>query len=73
MTGTEGAFLKILNRSQFAREKVEQLKLGVTAFTETEETAEKIRKSVADLQLNVIADHTDRDVWFIPQEETKTK
>jgi len=73
MTGTEGAFLMILNRSQIAREKVEQLKLGVTAFTETEEIAEKIRKSVAELQLNVIEDHTDRGVWFIPQDETKTQ
>ncbi len=63
----------ILNRSQIAREKVEQLKLGVTAFTETEEIAEKIRKSVAELQLNVIEDHTDRGVLFIPQDETKTK
>ncbi|KNH36668.1 hypothetical protein ACV3PA_06755 [Exiguobacterium acetylicum] len=63
----------ILNRSQIAREKVEQLKLGVTAFTETEEIAEKIRKSVAELQLNVIEDHTDRGVWFIPQDKTKTQ
>jgi hypothetical protein len=64
----------ILHRSQNAREKVEQHKfLGVTAFTETEEIAKKIRKSVAELQLNVIEDHTDRGVWFIPQEETKTK
>jgi hypothetical protein len=68
----EGEFAMILNRSQIAREKVEQLKLGVTAFTETEEIAEKIRKSVKELELNVIEDHTERGTWFIPQEEAST-
>ncbi|WP_114570293.1 hypothetical protein [Exiguobacterium flavidum] len=63
----------ILNRSQIAREKVEQLKLGVTAFTETEEIAEKIRKAVEELHLDVIEDHTERGIWFIPRDSEQSK
>lgn len=57
----------IINRKQLAKEKLEQLKKGYSAFADTNEVAELIEKELANLNLHVVIDKTPVGAWFIPE------
>lgn len=57
----------IINRKQIAKEKLEQLKKGYSAFADTTEVAELIEKELASLDLQVVIDKTSVGSWFIPE------
>ncbi len=55
----------VINRKEMALKKVEKIKAGYTAFAETKEVAEFIRKQLAKEGINVHEDVTDLGSWFI--------
>ncbi len=57
----------IINRKELAREKVKELQNGFSAFAETKEVAELIKRELAKLNLKVHEDVTDVGSWFIPE------
>lgn len=58
----------IINRGQIARDKLEKLQSGQTVFADSPEIIDRLRKYIAEYQLDVVEDVTDRGTWFIPQE-----
>lgn len=64
----------LINRRAIAREKLEQLKNGQSAYAETSEVSTYIEKQINELELNVAVDKTPRGNWFYPlpnnEEET---
>ncbi|MCF6408759.1 hypothetical protein [Pseudalkalibacillus salsuginis] len=56
----------IINRKEMARAKVEKLKNGYSAFAETKEVAELIKKQAAELNIEFVEDVTEIGSWFIP-------
>jgi hypothetical protein len=57
----------IINRKEIAREKVKEIQSGFSAFAETKEVAELIKKELLKLNLKVHEDVTDVGSWFIPE------
>ncbi|MDR7073773.1 hypothetical protein [Fictibacillus barbaricus] len=57
----------IINRKELAREKVKEIQNGFSAFAETKEVAELIKKELLKLDLKVHEDVTDVGSWFIPE------
>jgi hypothetical protein len=57
----------IINRKRLAREKLEKLKKGYSAYAETEEVAKLIEKELANLNIRVHIDRTPIGCWFIPE------
>jgi hypothetical protein len=58
--------LYILNPKKLAQEKVEIIKKGFSAYVESPEIANLIKKEIKILKLNVLEDATDIGFWFIP-------
>ncbi|MCT4787227.1 hypothetical protein ACFQO8_04495 [Exiguobacterium aestuarii] len=58
----------IINRGQIARDKLEKLQNGQTVFADSPEIIDRLRKYIAEYQLDVVEDVTDRGTWFIPKE-----
>lgn len=56
----------IINQRQMARAKVERLRSGFSAFSETAIVTELIEKYIKDENLNVVIDKTPIGCWFIP-------
>jgi hypothetical protein len=56
----------LLNRRALAKNKLEQLRNGQTAYAETFEVSDYLEKQIADLEMNVVIDRTDRGNWFYP-------
>lgn len=61
----------ILNRKELARIKLENLKKGYCAFTDSEEIATLMKRHLTTLDVPVHIDHTTLGYWFIP-EKTET-
>ncbi|MGC4376107.1 hypothetical protein WD019_04090 [Fictibacillus sp. Mic-4] len=59
----------IINRKEIARAKVKELQNGFSAFADTKEEAQLIKKEIEKLQIPVHEDVTDLGSWFIPQEK----
>ncbi|MFC0187889.1 hypothetical protein ACFFJY_06280 [Fictibacillus aquaticus] len=57
----------IINRKELARAKVKELQNGFSAFAETKEVVDLIKKEIEKLKLDVHEDVTDVGSWFIPQ------
>lgn len=57
----------IINRKALARDKVEKLKNGYSAFTDSQEVAELVEKEIAELNMAVHIDRTSLGCWFIPE------
>jgi hypothetical protein len=57
----------IISRKQLAKEKVEKLKNGFSAYAETEEVAELIQKELDAVAFPVYVDQTSIGYWFIPE------
>lgn len=56
----------IISRKQMARAKVEKLRNGYSAFAETKEVAELIKKELTERNIDVHEDVTELGSWFIP-------
>ncbi|WP_214760859.1 MULTISPECIES: hypothetical protein [Exiguobacterium] len=61
----------IINRGKIARDKLENLQNGQTVFADSPEIIDRLRRYIAEYQLDVVEDVTDRGTWFIPQEQDK--
>jgi hypothetical protein len=59
----------IINRKELAREKVREIQNGFSAFAETKEVADLIKKELSRLNLEVHEDVTDVGSWFIPEKK----
>ncbi|QOY33906.1 hypothetical protein AWH56_014230 [Anaerobacillus isosaccharinicus] len=59
----------IISRKKLARLKVEQIKSGYSAFTESKEVAVYMKKELEKLGIPVYEDATDIGFWFIPQKK----
>lgn len=56
----------LINRRAIAKEKLEQLKNGKTAYAETIEVSDYLEKQISELQMDVVIDRTERGNWFSP-------
>lgn len=56
----------IISRRDMARAKVEKIKQGFSAFSETMEVTELIERYIKEEDLDVHIDKTDLGCWFIP-------
>lgn len=56
----------VLNRKQMALKKVEKVKNGLSAFAESKEVIEIIRKELEKDGIDVHEDTTEIGSWFIP-------
>ncbi|MCF6094625.1 hypothetical protein L1765_11700 [Microaerobacter geothermalis] len=61
----------VINQKAIARAKVEKLKNGFSAFTETAAVTELVEKEVNKLGLRVHVDKTSKGCWFIPIKENE--
>jgi hypothetical protein len=61
--------LYILNPKKLAQEKVEHIKKGFSAYVESPELADLIKKEIQTLNLDVFEDATDIGFWFIPNRD----
>lgn len=59
----------IISRKKLARLKIEQIKAGYSAFTESKEVALYMKKELEKLGISVYEDVTDMGFWFIPQKK----
>ncbi|MEK4565895.1 hypothetical protein ACI2JA_12075 [Alkalihalobacillus sp. NPDC078783] len=65
MTGKD----MVINRKDMARKKLAKLKAGQSAFAETNEVADLLRKLAKEDGVAFQEDHTDLGAWFIPETE----
>ncbi|WP_078430137.1 hypothetical protein [Alkalihalobacterium alkalinitrilicum] len=56
----------VINRKEMALKKVEKLKAGYSAFAESKEVSEMIKKQLAKEGIEVYEDVTEMGSWFIP-------
>nr|WP_270897212.1 hypothetical protein [Aliibacillus thermotolerans] len=56
----------IMNRKELAFEKVEKIKTGYSAFAESDEVIQLIRKELDKQNIEVYEDKTELGSWFIP-------
>lgn len=59
----------IINHKQMAREKVERIRNGVSAFAESADLVNLIKKELEVQNLQVYEDVTEFGSWFIPVRE----
>lgn len=58
--------MKILSRKLLVQEKVDRIKNGYSAYAETAELANLVKKEIRALNLDVHEDVTEMGSWFIP-------
>ncbi|MFC0270286.1 hypothetical protein ACFFIX_02270 [Metabacillus herbersteinensis] len=56
----------ILNRRRVTQEKMDRIQSGYSAYVESAELADLIKKEIQLLKLDVHEDITDFGFWFIP-------
>ncbi|EIT85449.1 hypothetical protein A374_09438 [Fictibacillus macauensis ZFHKF-1] len=57
----------IINRKEIAQAQVKKIQEGFSAFAETREVAELIKKELLRLNIPVHEDVTEVGSWFIPE------
>ncbi|WP_096436093.1 hypothetical protein [Alteribacter populi] len=60
--------MKIMSRSKLAKEKVKKIQAGFSAFAESKEVSDLIKKEIDTIGLDVIVDQTTLGSWFIPKQ-----
>lgn len=65
----EGWIMYILSSKKVVQEKIEHIKNGFSAYVESAELANIIKKELQILQLDVYEDATHLGFWFIPNKE----
>lgn len=63
----------VLDRKAMAQKKVDKIKAGLSAFAETKEVSELIRKQLAKEGIAVHEDVTEVGSWFIPGDKGAAK
>ncbi|WP_027414795.1 hypothetical protein [Aneurinibacillus terranovensis] len=61
----------IINRREIARNKVEKLKTGFSAFSESLEVTDLMKKYIKEQNLHVYVDETPLGSWFIPEKQER--
>lgn len=61
----------IINRRQMAKSKINKIKNGYSAFAETQEIIEFIKKELERENIPVHIDQTEQGCWFIPIKNEK--
>ncbi|WP_226667049.1 hypothetical protein [Metabacillus litoralis] len=61
--------MNIMNNRKLAQEKLESIKKGFSAYEESPEIADLIKREIGILQLDVYEDATEFGFWFIPNRE----
>jgi len=61
--------LELIFAKKLAKEKIEIIKKGFTAYVESPEIARLIKKEIQILNLDVYEDATEIGYWFIPNAE----
>lgn len=61
----------IFSSKKLAQEKIEHIKNGFSAYVESPELANLIKKEIQLLNLDVYEDATDIGFWFIPNRKSK--
>ncbi len=56
----------IINRKEIARAKVRKIKNGLSAFAETQEVIDLVKKELEKENIPVHIDQTAQGSWFIP-------
>ncbi|MFY4774611.1 hypothetical protein [Metabacillus sp. RGM 3146] len=59
--------MDILSRKKIVSEKVERIKKGYSAYAESAEMAQMLKKELGILELKVYEDITEFGSWFIPE------
>ncbi len=59
----------VINRKEMALKKVEKIKAGLSAFAETKEVSDLIRKELKKENIEVHEDVTELGSWFIPNKD----
>lgn len=57
----------IISRRELAKAKLEKIKRGLSAFAETKEVADLIKKEIQVQNLAVYVDQTSVGCWFVPR------
>lgn len=63
----------IISRRTIAKEKLEQLKSGYSAYAETNEVSQYLEKQIEEMGMNVVIDRTPQGNWFIPVNDEPTE
>ncbi|WP_078545117.1 hypothetical protein [Litchfieldia alkalitelluris] len=58
--------MQIIHRKKLVKEKVDRIKNGYSAYAESVELANMLKKEIQALNLNVYEDATEVGFWFIP-------
>jgi hypothetical protein len=61
----------LINRRTIAKEKLEQLRNGQTAYAETIEVSDYMEKQIMNLEMDVVIDRTERGNWFYPTQSDR--
>ncbi|WLR44173.1 hypothetical protein LC087_08900 [Bacillus carboniphilus] len=61
----------VLSRNQMAKEKVERIRSGLSAYAESEELSQKIKRELELQNISVHEDITEFGYWFIPVQENQ--
>jgi len=65
----KGGMVMIINRKEIARAKVRKIKNGFSAFAETQEVIDLVKKELDKENIPVFIDETAKGSWFIPVKE----
>jgi hypothetical protein len=66
---TKGVFYMIINRRQMARDKLQLIRQGYSAYAENKEVCDYIEKELSSLNMPVRIERTPLGCWFIPEVE----
>jgi putative aminopeptidase FrvX len=61
----------LISRKEMAKKKIEKIKDGYSAFAETKEVADYLKKELEKMNIDVHEDITELGVWFIPKVNKK--
>lgn len=64
-----GTIMKVISCSKIAEEKINSIRVGYTAFTETQEVLEKIKKELILQNIDFIEEKTDVGSWITPKKK----
>ncbi|OZM57964.1 hypothetical protein CIB95_06305 [Lottiidibacillus patelloidae] len=57
----------LISRKEMAMKKIEKIKAGYSAFAETKEVADYLKKELEKMNIQVHEDVTEFGSWFIPK------
>jgi len=61
----------IISRRQIARAKIKKIKNGYSAFAETKEVIDLVKKGLEEENIPVHIDQTEQGCWFIPVKDNE--